>query len=78
MMSDDELRTELNGLADQAEISTVSLDEVQARGRRRTLYQRGAVVLAAFALVVGGTYAVTSSAATTTVSMSPPRRRTAS
>ncbi len=60
MMSDDELRSELSGLADNAEIATVSLESVQARGRRRTLYQRGGMVLAAFALVVGGTIAVTS------------------
>ena len=60
MMSDDELRAELNSLADQVEVTTVTLDQVQARGRRRALYQRGAVVMAAFALVVGGTVAVTS------------------
>ncbi|MEM9466604.1 MAG: hypothetical protein AAGA90_14625 [Actinomycetota bacterium] len=59
-MSDDELRSELNHLADRVEVSPVTLDQVQARGRRRTRYQRGAVLVAAFALVVGGTVAVTS------------------
>lgn len=60
MMSDDELRSELNELAEQTEILPAPLEQVQARGRRRTMYQRGGMVLAAFALVVGGTVAVTS------------------
>ncbi|MEM8705770.1 MAG: hypothetical protein AAGE98_04890 [Actinomycetota bacterium] len=54
MMNDDELRSRMSGLADQAQLDTVTLEQVHARSRRRTLQQRGVTVLAAFALVVGG------------------------
>jgi len=60
MMSDDELRSELADLAGRTEIESVPLHDVQARGRRRALARRGGLVLAGFALVVGGTVAVTS------------------
>ncbi|MEM9202840.1 MAG: hypothetical protein AAGC53_14335 [Actinomycetota bacterium] len=60
MIPDDELRSRLGAMAEQAAVADVTLESVQARGRRRTLYQRGATVLGAFALVVGGTVAVTS------------------
>ena len=60
MMSDDELRSELADLAGRTEIESVPLHDVQTRGRRRAVARRGGLVLAGFALVVGGTVAVTS------------------
>ncbi|MEO0494401.1 MAG: hypothetical protein AAF081_13415 [Actinomycetota bacterium] len=57
-MNDDELRSRMSGLADTTAIDTVTLEQVEARSRRRTLQQRGLTVLAAFALVVGGTIGV--------------------
>ena len=60
MMSDDELRSALADLAGRTEIESVPLHDVQTRGRRRALARRGGLVLAGFALVVGGTVAVTS------------------
>ena len=60
MMNDDELRSRMAGLADTTAIDTVTLEQVEARSRRRTLRQRSATVLAAFALVVGGAIGVVS------------------
>ena len=54
MINDDELKARMSGLADTTEIDTITLDDVKARSRRRTLQQRGVAVFAAFALVVGG------------------------
>ncbi|MEL0284610.1 MAG: hypothetical protein VW964_08575, partial [Ilumatobacter sp.] len=59
-MNDDELRSRMAGLADTTAIDTVTLEQVEARSRRRTLRQRSATVLAAFALVVGGAIGVVS------------------
>ena len=52
MMNDDELRSRMARLADTTAIDTVTLEQVEARSRRRTLRQRSATVLAAFALSV--------------------------
>lgn len=60
MMNDDELRSRMAGLADTTAIDTVTLEQVEARSRRRTLQQRSATVLVAFALVVGGAIGVVS------------------
>ena len=54
MMSDDELRSRMAGLADTTAIDMVTLEQVEARSRRRALQQRSATVLVAFGLVVGG------------------------
>ena len=60
MMSDDELRSRMAGLADTTAIDTVTLEQVEARSRRRALQQRSATVLVAFGLVVGGAIGVVS------------------
>jgi len=53
MTRDDKLRSRISDLAEGVEISEISLDKVQARGRRRNLNQRMVALAAAFLLVVG-------------------------
>ncbi len=53
MTRDDELRSRISDLAEGAEISEISVDQVQARGRRRNLNQRMLALAAAFLFVVG-------------------------
>lgn len=56
MTHDDELRRRMNRLADDVDLGTVTLESVEARGRRRTRRQRGVAVVAALTLVVGAAF----------------------
>lgn len=56
MTHDDELRQRMNRLADETEVSPVTLESVEARGRRRTQRQRIVAVAAAFLFVAGAAF----------------------
>lgn len=56
MTHDDELRRRMNRMADEADLGTVTLETVEARGRQRTQRQQIFAVAAAFIFVAGAAF----------------------